>query len=79
MLSRAPGQEAPFVWPADDAAVRCECFVESDLPASSPVLHETYLYWRSKHRAGRLPGRAQIDPVDLRGLLPSLQLAVRSS
>lgn len=54
--------------------IRVECFVEHDLPCSSEVLRSAFCYWRSKLRSGRLPGRADIDPVEMRGLLPSLML-----
>jgi len=31
-------------------------------------------YWESKRRDGRLPSRADIDPIEIRGLLPHLLL-----
>ena len=33
-----------------------------------------YDYWRARQRSGRLPARADIDPADLRRLLPRLAL-----
>jgi hypothetical protein len=33
-----------------------------------------YDYWRARQRSGRLPARADIDPADLRHLLPRLAL-----
>jgi hypothetical protein len=33
-----------------------------------------YGYWQSKRTPGRLPGRAEIDPTALRGLLPRIAL-----
>ncbi|MEK9968632.1 MAG: PAS domain-containing protein [Ferrovibrio sp.] len=46
----------------------------------SPLLQELLRYWQSKCGApkngmpGRLPGRADIDPLELRGLLPNIYL-----
>lgn len=40
----------------------------------SPVLQKLLAYWQSKCRDGRLPGRADIDPLDLRELLPFVYL-----
>ncbi|MDH3236749.1 MAG: PAS domain-containing protein, partial [Alphaproteobacteria bacterium] len=37
-------------------------------------LRKFYDYWRSKVRDGRLPARADIDPVDIHDLLPSIIL-----
>lgn len=37
-------------------------------------LHHVYRYWRSLHRDGRIPGRAQIDPAAIPDLLSGLWL-----
>lgn len=34
-----------------------------------PRFHVLWDYWLSKHRDGRLPGRADIDPLDLRAVM----------
>lgn len=39
-----------------------------------PVLTDLYVYWRSQCRDGLLPARADIDPIALRGILPSIFL-----
>jgi len=39
-----------------------------------PEHRELYAYWQSKRVDGRLPARADIDPIDLRRLLPHLAL-----
>ena len=37
--------------------------------------HRTlYDYWRARRHSGRLPARADVDPADLRALLPRLAL-----
>ncbi|MGF1611866.1 MAG: PAS domain-containing protein [Kiloniellales bacterium] len=59
---------------AESAKIRSECFVDLDIPCSTDTLRRAYGYWRSKLRPERLPGRRDIDPLDLRGLLPSLKL-----
>lgn len=46
----------------------------SDMP-QAPVLQKVLAYWQSKcGPGGRLPGRRDIDPLELRGLLPSIYL-----
>ncbi len=43
--------------------------------ASAVRAHEEILgYWRSRRERGRLPGRAQIDPSDLKRHLPTISL-----
>lgn len=37
-------------------------------------VRRAYAYWRSVHPPGRLPGRAHIDPLVLRDLLPFIWL-----
>lgn len=44
---------------------------ESEL---DPRLQTLLQYWRGKCGAGRLPSRADIDPLDLRGLLGNINL-----
>jgi len=39
-----------------------------------PVLADLFVYWRSRCRDGLLPARADIDPIALRGILPSIFL-----
>ena len=41
-------------------------------PASLRTLHS---YWQGKQRAGQLPGRADIDPVELRAYLGRIVIA----
>lgn len=42
---------------------------------SDPMLRQIFGYWRAKAaEKGALPGRADIDPVDLAGALPFLSL-----
>jgi hypothetical protein len=43
--------------------------IDPDLRFDNPKLHEFVGYWRSKMKDGRLPGRADIDPLDLRAFL----------
>ncbi len=40
----------------------------------SPVLLALLRYWQSLCRDGRLPGRADLDPLEMRGLLPHIYL-----
>jgi hypothetical protein len=40
----------------------------------SPVLLALLRYWQSKCRAGILPGRTALDPLELRSLLPHIYL-----
>lgn len=40
----------------------------------SPELRALLRYWQSKCRAEILPGRADLDPLELRGLLPHVYL-----
>lgn len=46
------------------------------LPAGvvEPEFAALLRYWESKRQGGALPSRADIDPIDLRGLLPHLLL-----
>jgi hypothetical protein len=42
---------------------------------ADPVLRQIFAYWQAKAaRRGALPGRADIDPVDLAGALPAISL-----
>jgi hypothetical protein len=46
----------------------------ADMPRA-PVLQTLLAYWRSKcHADGRLPGRQDLDPLELRDLLPNIYL-----
>ena len=40
----------------------------------SAVLRGLYAYWRQQSPPNRLPGRADIDPVDIRNALPHVML-----
>jgi hypothetical protein len=44
------------------------------LNLDDPRLKRFYDYWRSKHRAALLPGRADIDPLDIPDLLPHISM-----
>jgi hypothetical protein len=39
--------------------------IDPDLRFDDPRLHDFIGYWQSKRRAGRLPARADIDPLEL--------------
>lgn len=43
------------------------------------IIQETFEYWLSKLKGGRLPSRSDIQPGELRGLLPFLFIADVSS
>lgn len=43
-------------------------------PIADPLLQQLYHYWQSKRGARAMPGRADIDPAELRPLLPHLML-----
>src|SRR3546814_16147304 len=46
----------------------------SDMP-QAPVLQSLLAYWQSKCGPGdRLPGRRDLEPLELRGLLPNIYL-----
>lgn len=63
--------------PASDAPKRaCDCApTTSDLDAvQSPLVHELYGYWDAK-RAGRaMPRKSDIDPAEIKSLLPYVLL-----
>jgi hypothetical protein len=40
-----------------------------------PLLHEIYAYWRGKRGLRRMPGRRDIDPVEVPRLLPHLLIS----
>ena len=42
--------------------------------ASARRYQEVFAYWASLRRNGRLPSRAQLDPVQLKRLLPTISL-----
>lgn len=46
--------------------------VDPDLRFIHPQLDALIRYWESKRRAGRLPGRADIDPVELKPFLGNI-------
>ena len=41
----------------------------------SPSVQELYTYWRSKQRGPAMPAPSDIDPAEIRSLLPSLIIA----
>jgi hypothetical protein len=41
---------------------------------ASPALHELYLYWLDKWQDGRMPTRADIEPLEIPALLPQVYL-----
>jgi len=41
----------------------------------SPLVGELYTYWRSKRRGRAMPAPSDIDPAEIRPLLPSLIIA----
>jgi hypothetical protein len=43
-------------------------------PITVPELHRLYDYWRARFQAGRLPSRADVDPIDLPFVLADLLL-----
>jgi hypothetical protein len=47
---------------------------ERSLDLSDPRLQRFYEYWRSKHRGDRLPGRQDIDPLEIPDLLPHVSM-----
>ena len=55
---------------AEDDALRAEVLA----PITSPDLHRLYDYWRARCSAGRLPARADIDPLELPDMLGRLVL-----
>ncbi|HLS68543.1 MAG TPA: PAS domain-containing protein [Kiloniellales bacterium] len=42
---------------------------------TSPLVLEAHSYWASKRQDGRLPSRADIDPLDIPSLLPYVLLS----
>jgi hypothetical protein len=61
--------------PLDAASLRFNATGAADGPEpQSPVLLALLRYWQSICRDGRLPGRADLDPLELRGLLPHVYL-----
>lgn len=48
--------------------------IDWGLDFDDPRLAELYAYWRSKHRGPLLPGRADINPFELKPLLPHVLL-----
>lgn len=47
---------------------------DADLELRHDDHQALYAYWRSKQQGDRLPARADIDPADLRSMLPRLAL-----
>lgn len=40
--------------------------------SASPLVRELHAWWMSKCRAGGIPDRADLDPIELRRLLPNI-------
>jgi hypothetical protein len=66
-------QTAP---PLDAATLRFNATGAADTPLpQAPVLQALLRYWQSKlGPGGRLPARTDLDPLELRGLLPHVYL-----
>ncbi|RED47673.1 PAS domain-containing protein [Aestuariispira insulae] len=45
-----------------------------DLKSLSPLVRWAYDYWKGKIRDGRLPGRADLDPLEMKPILPNIVL-----
>lgn len=41
----------------------------------SAAIRQLFVYWQSKCAAGRIPRRADIDPIEIPGLMPNLIIA----
>jgi hypothetical protein len=50
----------------------------SPSPLTDPRLKEAFCYWRRKASGRTMPGRADIDPVEVPKLLPDVMLVERS-
>jgi hypothetical protein len=60
---------------ASSAALRFRETGSAPTQPQAPVLRRLLAYWQSKCPAdGRLPGRRDLDPLELRDLLPSIYL-----
>lgn len=46
----------------------------ADFKFESPMVRDGYLYWRSKIVDGRLPGRSDINPIEIPKLMPHVVL-----
>lgn len=65
LIDTVPHERARFGTPDFDARM--------DAPENKD-LRSFLAYWQSKHRNGRIPSRADIDPVEIPNLLPSVLL-----
>lgn len=60
-------------WSPESSANAIE--VARDLAApSDPITAEIFQYWNEKRGTRRMPGRGEIDPAELRGLVSNLML-----
>jgi hypothetical protein len=59
-----------IVSPEDEAKLRAEVLG----PVTIPELHRLYDYWAARRNGGRLPSRADIDPIELPFVLGDLLL-----
>lgn len=61
--------------PLDAASLRFNATGAADGPEpQSPALLALLRYWQSKRRGESLPGRTDLDPLEMRGLLPHVYL-----
>lgn len=61
--------------PLDAASLRFNATGAADGPEpQSPALLALLRYWQSKCRGDTLPGRTDLDPLEMRGLLPHVYL-----
>ena len=45
-----------------------------ELDSLTPLVRWAYDYWKGKIRDGRLPGRADLDPIEMKPVLPNIVL-----
>ena len=48
-----------------------------ETPFTDPRVEQAYLYWRDKAAGRAMPGRADIDPIEIPKLLPDVMLVER--
>lgn len=45
-----------------------------DISGFTPIVREGYTYWLSKREEGRMPSWRQVDPAEIKKLLPSISV-----
>ncbi|WP_341898716.1 PAS domain-containing protein [Ferrovibrio terrae] len=67
---------SPLPQPSDATGLRFNATGAADTPQpDSPVLQQLLRYWESKRAPdGRLPARRDLDPLEIRSLLPHIYL-----